>query len=612
MTDEIIVSIILPKCKLLFRLNEEILEVPIEDLDMIKAQEEICTLTYYFPTSEDKSSDIKDSPRDDIPFPILNIENNSVRYFVQILNNINSDVEPNFDHLISLCNYFCASKTITEKLYNYSLKEFSLPVSIVTAYTLNKIFSKSDISGVMTCELIPLKRRLQFMIAHDSGNEWSPNTSIIDNVDKVLNIPKELLRLLNKETCVIAGGAALYLGCPWTKWNLRCDVDFFVFNVENAYELINNLLDILLINKYTLCLSSASVITAIGVYGIRKIQIIRSAAKTVDGLIDDINGFDFNCVKTYYDGQKLYKTIFAEYDWLTRKISGGCYRDILPIRLYGIFWKGFEIDNNSIEYLKNTLGWPIPQKVSSDFENDIPCINPNIPDEVQYVQLEKMHLPVIRDLNKTILELECKSNTYGTVGTFIGSYDEYVNTLKISSGNKLSYRSNEESIVYPGVFYPIFSTYLIRIPLSSNMFSCKMIDTDKRNTLKKLQINDSKEYFQFREMEEKILKLVKETVSPLEIRGLCNNNGEIIQRYYDIKVMCTKSTKLYINGIKVSSDTQIPSRSRISAIAYPKNIYDKIDDSRRSRMRKEHWNNPDICSSFVSWKLVKIFINRYE
>jgi hypothetical protein len=105
---------------------------------------------------------------------------------------------------------------------------------------------------------IPAATRLAYVCAKGYGERWHPNPAVLDAaaVCKTLGVPPEL-----GASMVVAGGAALKLGCPWTAWGPRCDVDVFVLAVDGADQRLSAVASLLARYGRVVCRSRPSVLT---------------------------------------------------------------------------------------------------------------------------------------------------------------------------------------------------------------------------------------------------------------------------------------------------------------------------------------------------------------
>ena len=199
-----------------------------------------------------------------------------------------------------------------------------------------------------------LSLRFDFTMKNNLQRQfYKPQILQKQEVSQILDIEIELLNFLHPQQCVLAGGAALKIGCRDTKYTNRCDADLFVFKQDNSKILIQEICEYLITTGRKIYQFSKSVLTCIGNYGIRKIQIIKTNVTNIEELLE---GFDLDAVCACFDGNSFISTIGAQYAWLNKKcvISGNCYQ-IKADRLVALYWKGFELCDKSIAYLKNTI-----------------------------------------------------------------------------------------------------------------------------------------------------------------------------------------------------------------------------------------------------------------
>lgn len=446
---------------------------------------------------------------------------------------------------------------------------------------------------------------------HLRNDTWSVNTTAfaLHDVSVTLDVPVPALTLLDKKKCVVAGGAALYLGCPWSKWTHRCDVDFFVFDTHDAVDIMICVSQILVNEGYVICQSSGSVLTAIGYYGMRRIQIIRSGAKTVDDLISGEHGFDIDAVKAYYDGSVLCASINAEANWRARQCTTYTYRYVEPARLYGMLWKGFALTDEATKHIKNTLGFPPRGGFVAKYENNIVCLNRELPVEVQEYQLNKMQLPVVKNLVETIEAMDCKQNDYIKIFTFAGTYDEYVRITHVDvKSSKLSRPTptldNKYSCTpYPGNFYRIRSDYDLRLPLCRVIWKLDFASESKQDcSMGRIEVCDPAEHARLVQLETTLYSDIKDPLvsefDPTHCRIIDQEGTSMATTNINVKLQ--SDVKFYINGARVEDPVLLP-RTQISVVAFPGYFYDERDRT----LPNDH---PELYKCKLVWQVKKIFI----
>jgi hypothetical protein len=191
---------------------------------------------------------------------------------------------------------------------------------------------------------------------------------------------------------------------------LQSDVDFFFLKTANQLTLLAQFLEAVLATGRSVYQSGPSVLTAIGVFGTRRIQMILSRATSP---IELVSKFDFPSLRCYYDGHYLYPTTHSLHDWTTKKCTMKAYQRIKPMRLFAQYWKGFELDQNAQEYLQSTTyGWPVLAEVQRQYEFLIPYLHEG-PIEYQNAVLEQKFglKPIKLDLPITKLKLLLQTET---------------------------------------------------------------------------------------------------------------------------------------------------------------------------------------------------------
>ena len=454
---------------------------------------------------------------------------------------------------------------------------------------------------------------------HLHNDTWSAFNAIpftFDMVNLKLGVPADALSVLHRDKCVIAGGAALYLGCPWTKWSHRCDVDFFVFDTPEAVAIIVRLCNILTQQGYIVCQSSASVLTAIGYYGMRRIQIIRSGATCVDHLILGEHGFDIDAVKAYYDGHFLVPSVNAETNWRARKCTTYTYRYVEPIRLYGMLWKGFELSAECMQHIKNVIGWPLGEKFRSEYENNIVCLNRELPITVQEYQLNKMNLHVIKELQETVEAMNCKQNDYIKIFTFAGTYEEYVRTSMVDKKpskvllpecerTSSMFRSPINQKYYSGVFYSVFSDYNLRLPLCRVIWRVDFTSKRKEDRIMgRVEMCNPEEHKRLVQLEQALYEEIedkeKSRFDPTHAREIDDGDISTMIPTTNINIKLASDVRFYVNGVRVNPPVLQP-RTQISLVAWPNYFYDNRDRGLPN-------TTPELYTCKLVWQVKKIFV----
>lgn len=416
----------------------------------------------------------------------------------------------NYFNLMWLFEYFLIDKNYTENLkifLNEYNGKFNHSISALSAFEITKYKKqeKQCRNEFHENQLVPMLEiayedsvsfllRLQYLTLHNYGDliyQCEFMSKIY--VSETLNIELELLKFLSHDKCIVAGGAALKLKCPQSKFTLKCDVDFFILKNDSQQETLQFFLfalektgrKIFIYDKNPTCFS------AIGKYGTRRIQVIVSNHEKAENVIRD---FDLPIVRAYYDGIMFFPTIGFLYDTIQNKVSLTTYYNIKANRLVNLSFKGFELSDEAQIFLKNTIGsWPPTKEFEDRFLYHIPYLVDDIPFEVQIANLYAQHRLVLYQKNE-----ETKTNeTNETIHSF-GRYDlahniycgkmnEYANFCKITV--------NEHSAAIPSrefignekaLFHDVRSDFVIKI----NHCKIKEIADDKNNTFMIEDIDD--------------------------------------------------------------------------------------------------------------------------
>ncbi len=343
----------------------------------------------------------------------------------------------NYLHILWLLEYFQMPIEISMDLKQW-LKDVKLPfvhsISALSVYeiTNNKKQPMHDESmatglypliGILNEVQFPLLFRLTYLCHHNGANiivESSPMSK--EHVSKALDVEVQLLDFLDERKCVLTGGGATKLGCPKSKFTLTSDVDFFILNGPFQEVILYQMLYFLRSSGRHIFLtgSGKSVYSAIGKYGVRRIQLILASETTAMELIST---FDVQTVRAFYDGVLFQSTAGALYDWQTMKCSATTYYNVPARRLYSMTLKGFEIDEAAQVFLKNTIKWPdVSQEVKEECEFNIPFLvcELEVPLNVQFANLRRQRNLTHCTTDQEEVKIEqfvrvlygCKTNVY--------------------------------------------------------------------------------------------------------------------------------------------------------------------------------------------------------
>lgn len=456
-------------------------------------------------------------------------------------------------------------KTKENEMNSDDEKDIILDTFTLSAYIIT---NTPGVLKQVNMNKFPINTVTKYACATGKGNETIAQPLNPAYVCQKLGISQQILKHLQSKYVVIAGGAAMYLGCPSSKWDLSCDIDIFVlYSVSmESLHIITKIVQTLQEEGYIVCKYGPSVLTAIGEYGRRRIQIIFSLAESPHELI--VN-FDLNTVRAYYDGAFLHSTYSANSDWQQMKCSNGLTKPIKARRLARIYLKGFDLDENAKTYLKNTIGWPIPDDIKEKMLYNIPYITPNVPLRIQHQILKQMGMTPVPNLisdnsdnSKVIpqyIDLAPLVNSYGAVDIYTNiSMEDYIKTVKLVNSHPCTKGSTEMFDIYP-----INSKYLINLPICTVPFSwC----ADKGNNgirINKITIRDNLDKEKFHKWHDSI------------IHNLFPNSKHYDsskEKYPDIRIEVTNHCSMWKNGIKHDGLIDINAGDTVRAIGKVKHI----------------------------------------
>jgi hypothetical protein len=346
---------------------------------------------------------------------------------------------PNVDlvKVAYLRDYFCANSEMCEQFLTVATQVLDSPTASakekLNAFLLTN--QKQNAKQPKSSEIValsdhyPLYTKAKYCMVNDQPHTAFPPVLMTTvHVAETLQIPHSILTILSADKVVIAGGAALQLGCPKSTTLPSSDVDIFILQDDDPTKFQLAFTQILTNEGYWVCRNSPSTLTAIGTFTRRRIQLVHSTATTS---LELIRNFDLNAVKACFDGTHLHSLACANFDWITMKCSQGQHVHIKPKRLAKLTLKGFAINKQTQKYLHLTIGWPLSTKIKNNLMYNIPALTPELPREIQQQQLIRMHM--IHPTIEAGAPLRTLGNAYGPNGDFdyhTHSPDEFVQHLE--------------------------------------------------------------------------------------------------------------------------------------------------------------------------------------
>jgi len=499
------------------------------------------------------------------PFSVQAIPDDTVVNFITLLNKgVVGSSRPKavrFDLLKLLLDYFGAPKDLLARSLD-TLRAFPHPVSALTAFMTLGFLPGGvvvDPPDVMRLDEFPLATRLAFLHKYDRHAVIPLQSMSWQHVAARLDVPLAVFPFLSPDRAVIAGGAAITLGCASARTLPSSDVDIFVLDAKGSTDLIQKLAAVLDEAKYVVCRLGKSVLTAVGYPGQTRLQIIASTATTSEELL---RKFDLHVCAGYYDGKTLCSTVAAAHDWLDMKCSNGGFTSIKPKRLVKAQMKGFVLNGAARDYLKRTIGYPVSAEYMSDLNCDVPSLMPDIPLATQLDQLKRMGLTPLRTdvkLSPPIsafadLKLPPLDNSYGHTGgggddVFRGTVEEFLQRCTFVE-SPIRKRAMQILFVKP--------RYLIQLPVCRAAFHWSPVSNDPCAITKliKLTIVTRADAVKFGVLLD-ALRDKSNFPSPVKFMD---------QKHQDIHVKISNDTVWYVNGIPSDSRIMMPKGTPISAV----------------------------------------------
>jgi hypothetical protein len=520
-----------------------------------------------------------------------------------------------FDQLVLALNYFCASDAVTHHLRSWTRSpqdEVLNPVSSLTAFTALNVLPKmqAPLEAVLLLSNFSMRNRAQYACDLGKGDmlmevdEFGAASALFDRSLCDFYTPDPaiaLLTMLDPSSMVIAGGGAIRLGCPWVPWELNSDIDLFILNSKNRMAVISEALAILRLSGRVVCGTSPAVLTAVGVYGTRRIQLICSGAETPQQLISE---FDLHMAKAFFDGRRLVATCRAVMDWQTRKCSNGSLYDIKPKRLIKAHMKGFELDASARLFLANTTGWPVPALISDQMRHWIPCLlGPGVPEQVQKQHLRRIGFEQLDGEPVELVNLTSETGfdggSYGEEGRpeprraiyRADSVQGFVELIEHMEGRD-SVKKSGQTIFTRRLFNCV---YALELQSACLAFDYEPQETSSRFAndliLSKIMLTNPNEIVAFGRMHDAILSSLEDHMGKYQefAKG----------QYPDVHVRIARQSELYMNGIKVNTLSYMPAGTRVRVVMALMSVVHRTDIVR---------NVHEDAGSILRFRILQLFV----
>lgn len=520
------------------------------------------------------------------------VDATSLATFVSVFGGATPTAEcrANFCTLKTCCDFFCVTIAGMQQFYDFVARAAPLVTDPVTGFTAFVVCG--DVSArlpglhiaddtraplvnpeaVMSLATFSKLNRLRFMCAHGQDDKTLSTQLAPQDAARRMGVPEPVVEKLDPTSCVVAGGAIAYLNCK-IEWQQFSDVDIFVLDNDQRPAVVAQLVQGLSQADLVVCRAGPSVLTAVGVYDRRRIQII---ATTATNPFDLIKNFDLNLCKGFYDGQVMRYTYRAALDWITGKCSNG-ERDISPKRLAKAELKGFALTPEAKTYLKNTVGYPVPPGLVARLKYMFPFLTPGVPFHAQDQALRKFGLVPLTVasaetktcsadvVNPADASLVPMGNSYGPMGVFRGTnLEDFVGTVELDTKNPpCKYHA------YTMTF--LKSDYLLELPPCTPAFTCvppaKELGIVGIMKLTKLKISDSADVARFAALYDAILGKFTETkVEKFESK-----------EYPDVPVRLAYDTKWFVNGLRVDEPVRINYTQTVKAVVAVQKVLSRTE-----------------------------------
>ena len=476
------------------------------------------------------------------------------------------------DHLLFLSKYFCCKDNVTDIVRNES--RFLSPLTTLThSMTFgNHLFTDnaSMSAEVLMLEQFPLMNRLECVNEHLSD----PFALMKRNAQHELLLPSELKELLHSTRAVVAGGAASLLVQEEITQNIwpSSDIDIFVLNNNDAEKTLVKMLTVCRGMKDAILIkTSKSVVTLVRSHSLPNIQFIMSSNTSLDVLLA---GFDLNFNRVAFDGNYCHIMACAYYELLTKKCMNGVGVIVGPKRIAKAMLKGFELNDDAISLLSNTIGYPLPNKIINQLKFERHYFSPEVPLEIELAKFAACGATYCsEDVTLEKLADSAYNIKYGNgeMGVCTQPMDVYLNSFTATPINHKNLTVLNPTMLWklPVCSYPFqiddiftpshFSTDLKYMRFNKLQFRYKSDHTEWQLFMVKL----CKKYYKSHD------DLIKHVLSSTIKRRSGNSYS------YDMVVKVDTLTKVYYRGIRITTlpeSHKCRTNVKIYATGYPRYI----------------------------------------
>ncbi len=488
-------------------------------------------------------------------------------------------------NVLKVCNYFLISLNLCQSfMESLSSLDFVHAISALSAQLVSSTSIDTRTKKNFTFEQIlretkvDTMTRLKFLLPQHASSMFTPRFVELSDAALLLSVEENILECLNETTCVVAGGAALKIANPQSTFTNRCDVDVFILHNELQIQHLQKLLHLLAQSGRHIFHQGHSVFSAIGAYGVRRIQVIVSACNTAQAVIKE---FDLLPLEAFYDGTFLQSTVGANYDWCTKKCNINSFIQIRPLRLFSMYWKGFEISTAGLKFLENTIGFPPREDILNDFLYKIPYVVDEhiVPLQVQHAALYRLYqLTPFLNIDCLTSKDEAKTNNPFAVILFNSGFYSGSDLLTIYHGELQDYVktcctvANETRVIQIQNLRPTLRRY-ISCSHSLEFYCSVQFVLDSETGKMEIQVTN---------LPDKDVKNIHETI-PKQLMQSCLSYANIQDKLVTVKtewqtifVKASKHTQFFQDGLSTLCE-HVPTKQTLRArvIIRPRNFYEE-------------------------------------
>lgn len=531
-------------------------------------------------------------------------------------------------------DYLGADKTTMQRVRSMAQSAVTrLDATLCTYYSAFNAFGTVASSSSVTVERCATVmerfpgsvKAATYVTAHGLGTETlttvEPTTGAQHtSVAQFLGVPHALLDTVHADPrAVIAGGAAVALGCPWiSEIKPFSDLDIFFLSDDNKDEEegteedtesktganarptkrvrrcvamqqeedtsttpppITDYIQILHGAGYVFGTRSPSVLTAIPTTpGHRTVQLISTSSTTVGALL---GGFEINaCRAALASPTAVTVSCDALIDWGDKICRGSCVRQVRPVRLIKMKLKGFTLTPATEEHIKLVAGPNAANTLAADIEFGYPRYEAHLPPREAQWRLQKHHGLKMYTGAPSTWNLIPLCTSWIVSENYCGTQRDRPVTLRPGVGvgtalcNSISVCDVNMWHMRPGPPVQVLgapSEYAARLPPAVVAF----VDIE-RGSVSKLKINvpSTVAWASYRDIARKVMNHALAITRDPNVKTIFNDPSELSEdrlRFQDIRLAVNCTTRYMIDGIPMAEEPDLGNihagqRVRVDAI----------------------------------------------